>query len=315
MDILICNGECPNPNFFYLTGLRVDNSYLLIRNGRKTLYTYRLNERRAREEFGAKGAVKAVSTFDEVMKALPKRFCSDLNHMTARMYMKLKRGRGICDITEQMLEKRARKGPGEMAKIREAVHVTREILGSIDISDFRTESDLYRQLAMETAERGLEFAFEPIVAADRNSGKPHHRAGPKKIEKMVLVDFGVKCDGYCADLTRCYFKEKCNAKADYDAMGEVFGSVLDGLGDCSTGKDVARLAEREYRRRSIPLPPHSIGHGIGLEVHEYPRLKSTGAGDQIMKAAMAIEPAVYRKEYGVRYEDDVYFDGKRARLI
>ena len=128
----------------------------------------------------------------------------------------------------------------------------------------------------------------------------------------MLVDFGVKKDGYCSDFTRCYFRGKGAAKerAAYDKCRRVYGEMVKALPDCKTGKDVALLGERLMKKHGLPRLPHSIGHGVGMEVHEYPHL-GVKSRDTLEGAALAIEPAAYFSRFGVRYEGMVArFGGK-----
>ena len=81
-----------------------------------------------------------------------------------------------------------------------------------------------------------------------------------------------------------------------------------------TGKDLAVLSKKLYKKHKLPSLVHSIGHGIGLQVHECPRL-GMKSKDRLKGTVMALEPAVYYEEFGIRYEENVYFDGKRARVL
>ena len=82
-----------------------------------------------------------------------------------------------------------------------------------------------------------------------------------------------------------------------------------------TGGELAKFARILYKKEGLTHPPHSIGHGIGLEVHEKPSL-SISSKDKLEGATFAIEPSVYfTGKYGLRYENVVHFDGKKARVL
>jgi Xaa-Pro dipeptidase len=77
------------------------------------------------------------------------------------------------------------------------------------------------------------------------------------------------------------------------------------LEDCKAGKDVALLSERLLQSYGFPPLVHSIGHGVGMEVHEYPSLGKQSKDELAAGTVLAIEPAAYFKRYGVRFEDMV----------
>ena len=151
-------------------------------------------------------------------------------------------------------------------------------------------------------DEGAEISFEPIVATGANSARPHHIPEKRKLGNFVLVDFGVRLDGYCSDFTRCYFRGECRKEREaYEKCRQVLEGMRKGLSGCRTGADVTRLAEKLMKENGLPKLAHAIGHGIGLEVHEYPRLNANSK-DAVEGAALAIEPAAYFAAFGVRYE-------------
>jgi Xaa-Pro aminopeptidase len=127
----------------------------------------------------------------------------------------------------------------------------------------------------------------------------------------VLVDFGVKKGGYCCDFTRCYFRKNGMAEEKaYEKCKAVYKEIIASLPGCRTGRDVALLSEKLIEKHGLPPLIHSIGHGIGLEVHEAPRLWKK-SGDSLEGAALAIEPGAYFARFGVRYEGMVaHVNGK-----
>ena len=86
----------------------------------------------------------------------------------------------------------------EVAKTKKAVHATKEILNSIDFSKHKIELDIKKFLLKETLEQGFEQAFNPIVATDKNSSFPHYTPANVKLGSIILIDYGVKYEKYCA---------------------------------------------------------------------------------------------------------------------
>ena len=121
-------------------------------------------------------------------------------------------------------------------------------------------------------------------------------------------------DRYNSDITRCFLLSREQGKT-YNKLKRISASIIDQLPNLETGGELAKLTRALYKKEGLVHPPHSIGHGIGLEVHEKPSffLKSK---DSLVGATFAIEPSVYFKgEYGLRHENVVYFDGKKATVL
>ncbi len=315
-SILLYRGESFNANFYYYSKVDVDYAFLLSDKDRQTLFVPRLNEALAREQFD--GKVIVYEKWDEALKKelKGKRIFIDGAAISMRLFEKLSKFCKPTDASEKIAASRAVKNNEEVAKIARAAKITKEIFDSIDFSKMRTELDVKRFLLRETLEQNVEPAFEPIVATDRNASFPHYRAGNVKLGNMVLIDYAVKYEYYCADLTRCFFlnnsQENKKYEAQYESLKEITNKIVANLKRFKTGKEVALYSEKLMKEYKLPAMIHSVGHGIGLEVHEAPRLGKKSK-DKIANTTLAIEPAVYFKDYGLRYEETV--DAKNARVL
>ena len=318
--ILLYRGEQFNANFYYFSKCDIDHAFLLIEETSKTLLVPKLNEALAQEQFDGK-----VIVYENALETIKKRLMSsgptiyiDGSATSMRLFEKLREFCRPKDISEELNAIRAVKNDEEIAKIEKAAKITKEIFDSIDFAKMRTENDVKKFLLIETLERGVEPAFEPIVATDRNSSFPHYRSGDVKLGDSLLIDYAVKYAHYCADLTRCFFLnnsiENKKREENYNSLIEIAKKIVTNLKNFKTGKDVALYSEKLIKEYKLPKLIHAIGHGIGLEVHESPKLGKKSK-DKIAKRALAIEPAVYFKDCGLRYEDDIYFDGKIARIL
>jgi len=313
--LLLYRGDAFDANFFYHSGVDIDHCFLLCDGKKKTLLVNRMNASIAKETFGGK-----VVVFDDATKALStrlrkKRVFIDGASVSARMADHLKRFCKLKDHTEELLRMRAVKRDDEAGDIRKAVKHTKDILDSLDFKKAKTEADVRKQLLKETFDRGLELAFDPIVATDRNTSFPHYLDGNKKLGSLVLVDFGVRYSHYCSDLTRCFILDNDRKKKEeYQKLQDICYFLADALPGLDKGKDVAKLAEELIEKAGFPKLIHAIGHGVGLDVHEYPRLGVKSA-DPLKGACLAIEPAFYLSKYGMRFEETIWFDGKRARVL
>ncbi|MEW6749238.1 MAG: M24 family metallopeptidase [Candidatus Micrarchaeota archaeon] len=313
--LLLYRGEEFDANFFYHSGADIDHGFFLEDDGKRTLFVSRMNEALARASFKGK-----VVAFDDAVKTLSPHIAKkevgfDGASMSARMAGKLGRLCRLEDRSEELLRSRAEKRPGEVSAIRKAVSLTKDIFDSLDLSAAKTEDDIKAQLMRLTFERGAEPAFDPIVATGKNTAYPHYRSGRKRLGGLVLVDYGVRHNHYCSDLTRCFILDgDQKKKRQYEELQNVCFSLVDSLPNCPSGAELSKLSAKLMKWAGFPKLIHAIGHGIGLDVHESPSL-GMKSKDSLAGCTMAIEPAFYLKSYGMRYEETVYFDGKKARIL
>lgn len=178
-----------------------------------------------------------------------------------------------------------------------------------------TEQEIAKRFEIFCLEKGADkLSFEPIIAFGPNSAMPHYRPQNVclKAGDLVLIDIGVVLNNYHSDMTRVVFFKRQDPflKKVYDV---VVAAQKAALAQCRAG---AVVSELDLAARSVMKGAklerhflHSLGHGIGLETHEYPRVKSQGPGsDVILQEGMVItvEPGLYfEKKGGIRYEDTV----------
>ncbi len=312
--LLLYRDEHFNANFYHYSNVDIDHSFLFVDGSTQVLLVPRMNLKIAKEQFSG-SVVPYQDPIAELRKlAKGRQVGVDGSSMYFRLTEHLKKFCTPVDVSEELCRRRMAKTMEEVDKVKKAVHSAREILQSLDIKKGMTESQVREQLMAGTLERDLDVSFKAIVAADRNSSFPHYRTGNAKINSMVLVDFGVRAEYYSSDLTRCFFMGEEKKKAVYLKLQEVFNEIIDAMPELDTGSELTAFSRKLFKRHNLPELPHAIGHGIGLEVHEYPRL-SMKSKDKLAGATMAIEPSAYFEDFGVRFEEDIYFDGKKARLL
>lgn len=158
---------------------------------------------------------------------------------------------------------------------------------------------------------GEGMAFETIVAFGKNSAVPHHVTGdtPLKEDQAVLIDFGAKYQGFCADMTRTFFFGKPSEKflTAYKSVLNANQKAEKEIKCGTTASEAHSIAVHELDRYSLSKYfKHSLGHGIGHDIHESPSLSTKS--DAVLKENMVftIEPGVYfENEFGIRIEDTV----------
>lgn len=199
----------------------------------------------------------------------------------------------------------------EVAALRRAAALTDEALEhALPLLEPGTrEIDVALELERFVRRRGAEVGFEIIVASGPRSSMPHGTASPREIGEgeLVTIDFGARVDGYTADLTRTYAVGSVapGHREIYDAVLEAQRAALAALGPGRRGRDIDAAAREVLAGRGLAeLFSHSLGHGVGLEIHEGPRLAASS--DDVLEPGMVVtvEPGAYRPgEAGVRIED------------
>jgi Xaa-Pro aminopeptidase len=219
---------------------------------------------------------------------------------------------------------RERKSPEEVALIRAAAGVAERALERTlaQVKPGLTEFAVAGALEHALREEGSEgFPFETIVASGPRSALPHARAGDRALERgdFLLIDFGAVVGGYCSDITRTVVLGRADARQRevHDVVREANAAACLGVRAGMRGRDADAVA-RDYidGRGFSEAFGHSLGHGVGLEVHEAPRL-ARGAETALPEGAVVtIEPGVYLPGWGgVRIEDDVHLAAGGAELL
>ncbi|MDJ0651731.1 MAG: Xaa-Pro peptidase family protein [Simkaniaceae bacterium] len=172
-----------------------------------------------------------------------------------------------------------------------------------------SEIELAREFEFYVKKKGAEaLSFPPIMAFGENSALPHHHSGSRKLKKneMVLIDVGVVLNGYASDMTRVIFFGTVSKKIE-ELFHVVKKAHRAALEQCRPGISIASLDKiaRSAMGSKEKYFVHALGHGIGLDVHEYPRISSDLLHRKLEQGmVITIEPGLYLPEVGgIRYED------------
>ena len=246
-------------------------------------------------------------------------FCENVgfeeDHVTYSKYKEYMHKYKINNLqeTEKIIEKqRMIKDEEEIEKIQKACEITDNCFEHLKefIKVGKTEEEIAIEIEKYFRLNGAEgISFEPIVASGANSSKPHAVPTDKKIDlgDVVTLDFGCKYKGYCSDMTRTIFVGYIP-----EAVKEIYDLVLKNqiqtekeLKEGANVKLLSKMVENDFKLNGYDLI-HSLGHGVGLDVHEYPYLNSRN--DFLLKDKMVVtnEPGIYIPgKFGVRIEDTV----------
>ena len=213
------------------------------------------------------------------------------------------------------------KDEGEIAAIADAARLCDEVFASVEEDGLAGRTEHQVKLAAEARMRelGAEPSFTSIVAAGPNGARPHAVAGDRTIERdeYVVVDMGALLDGYCSDGTRTLVdgEVRPEQREVYELVLAAQLAALEAVRAGAGGREVdavARdlIAEAGHGERF----GHGLGHGVGIEIHESPRVSKSSEDELMAGDVVTIEPGIYVPgEFGVRIEDLVVVteDGHR----
>ena len=309
----------------FITGFAAEDGYVIIDKNGTTLYTDKRYIELAKKLFAGtdvtvvlfqeKDGRKTLSNYESVGISF-----RETSHSA---YLALeKAGVNLVDIDDTLQTAMTVKNEFELEQIKKACEIAEQSFLQIlpQIKEGMTETDVASLLEYTMRKNGAQgVSFDTIVAFGAHAAVPHHETGMTKLKfgDEILVDFGCKVNGYCSDITRTVLfgddgKHEEFKKA-YDAVLTAHTLVKEQLQSGMTGKDADAIA-REYLTKQGygQLFTHSLGHGIGLNVHEHPSLSPKSQTVLVDGMVFSDEPGVYVEgQYGIRIEDTVTLkDGK-----
>lgn len=271
---------------------------------------------------------------DIIQKEKLKKLGFEKHSLLFSEYERLKKDLRVSLIpTEHVIEElRMIKTASEIAAIEKACKLGDKTFDYIltKIKPGITEKELAFEIEYFIKKTGADISFPPIVAFDKNSSVPHHVTNDQRLiaNSWVLLDFGTRINNYCSDMTRTVFFGKANSKqrhmyetvlASQQKAIEYLASSFQHLSSKRKqvrAIEVDKVARSYIMKQGYPTIPHSLGHGIGIEVHEPPRISLKS--DDILKPGMvfSVEPGIYLEGIGgVRIEDLVVLEKTGPRLL
>lgn len=316
------------PDVRWLTGFTGSNGAVAVLGGRAALFTDGRYTTQAKAEAPdlkvyVKDKVPAVTLALEWLVARGATKCAfDARQTTVAgleaMRKALPKGtkkRGFFVPAESFVARlREVKTEDEVRRMRRAAALGCRLFEGVlpHIVPGNTEIDVALELEYAARQAGAEaMSFETIVASGKRSALPHGRATAQKLPRrgFVTLDFGVVLDGYCSDMTRTVHLGEASSRA-WDVYHSVLEAQQAAVAAVGPGVTCAKVDEAARsvldRAKLAKWFTHSTGHGVGLEIHEGPRIAASV--EQVLEPGMVItvEPGVYLPdEFGVRIEDMV----------
>ncbi|HEY5218929.1 MAG TPA: Xaa-Pro peptidase family protein [Gemmatimonadaceae bacterium] len=331
LDGLLVSGLA---NIQYLTGFAGSSALVLAMPRETVLITDFRYQTQVAEEVGdlARIVIEPLSLWTGLWQQLVgmpgvKVVGFEAAHMMHRDFQRLLDAGGrwqwrpATDMVERLRE---RKDEDELDRIQRAADAAVSALTRTlpQVHAGMTELEVAGVLEHALRDEGSEgFPFASIVAAGARAALPHARPTSHRVAAgdFLLIDFGAVVDGYCSDVTRTVVVGRATAEQRevYDVVREANQAASTAVRAGMTGRDADRVARSYIERHGMgDLFGHSLGHGIGLEVHEAPRLARMNEEALPVGAVVTVEPGVYRPGWGgVRIEDDVWLGADGPRIL
>jgi Xaa-Pro aminopeptidase len=319
-------------NVRYLSGFTGSNGALLISAGGCELFTDPRYELQASQEADCRVRAARGPLLAHLMAVVQRKKFRRLGFEKFRISWdacnflaeSLSLGAALEPVAGLIEELRMVKSASEIALIRQSMAIC-DAAFEATLTGLRagvSERDVAAELDYQIRRRGADgAAFETIVAAGARSALPHAHPtdNPLRNKQLVLIDVGASQAGYCSDMTRTMILGRAGTKARrlYQAVAEAQASALAAVRPGVTAASVDRAARRVLARHGLEREfAHATGHGLGLEIHEPPRL---GKRERIVLQpgmVITVEPGAYLTGFGgVRIEDTVLVTAGGAEVL
>jgi len=321
-----------SPNLRYLTGFTGSNGCLLVTPSKSILFTDPRYQIQVAQEVStqvkictgplAAGALSAIARLGlKLVGYEPARMTCDLfDSLKARLPMKA----SLVPVRGWIEELRMAKTPLEIARIRRSVETNSRAFeqAAARVRPGMKERDLAAELEYRMRKLGAEKpSFETIVAGGARSALPHAQPTAARLRAgdLVMVDMGAFQDGYASDMTRMLFlgRPTARVKRTYRAVLEAQLAAIDRVRAGVPAVQVDRAARRVLKGYGLDRAfVHSTGHGLGLEIHEPPRIGKRDTSVLREGMAITIEPGVYLEGLGgIRIEDTVVVTARGCDVL
>lgn len=313
-----------NPNFYYLTHYNGIGALITSKKQPPFLIVPKMEYQRAKKSIIKRIYKLEKKKFFETIKETAKKrklktkiIGIDKNNFTLSLYKNFKKqfkGK-IKDISLDCQKLREVKTEKEVEYLKKSCSYASNILKKTikNFKNFKTESEVAAYLEYEAKKLGLQLSFPPVVASGTNASMPHHEPKNIKLKKgFCVIDFGIKHNGYCSDITRTIYLGKPNEKEKeiYNFLLKTQKNIIENIKINNNCGEIYNNCVKSLKQYSKYFT-HGLGHGVGTNIHELPNL-SLNSKDRIQKnMVFTIEPGIYIKnKLGIRIEDTILMKTK-----
>ena len=312
----------PDPNIIYFTQMKPSFALLLITASSADLYLSKLDLPPKvkgisviflQKDWEKKAADPKIKTIGVNKGSISLSYVEKLH----KMYPHAK----LVDISSTLNNLRAQKTSEEIQKITKACTITSQafnaLVNNFSLKSFKTERDIAFFLEKFIREHDAELAFPTIVGSGKNSAVPHHVTSSEKLKPGFLqLDFGAAYKNYCSDMSRALYigKPTTSEKDHYQLLQAAQIAPIQKVAINKPYIELDKISRKRLGKYSANFI-HSLGHGVGVEIHEAPAFSLEAK--QVIKEnhIFTIEPGIYFPgKYGIRIEDTLSFAGK-AKIL
>ncbi|MBI5073017.1 aminopeptidase P family protein [Candidatus Woesearchaeota archaeon] len=313
---LLINTTIKDPNVFYWTGLELEYSFLMIPKDKEPIFLVSaLEYQRAKKYSQIQNVKEYKKPLEEIAKMLGKNKTVAINNsrITLALFKGLKKhfkNAKYKDAESLMRKIRITKTKEEISALQEAAKIADQIFKDLcqelktNRAAYKTEKDIAEFIEQRVRNYNTIPSFETIVASGKNAAMPHYMPQQIPLQRgFCVLDFGVKYKNYISDISRTIFfgiptrEEKTAYKKVYDANARGIAATKIG----KKASDIDKISRKEFNY------PHSLGHGIGVEVHEAPNISPKSKDKIEENMCFTIEPGMYiPNKLGIRIEDDLW---------
>lgn len=288
-------------NISYVTGFNPSSFSVLILRDEPILFTSKLDIDDASEV--SRVQVESFESLKDIKEKLTGNVGIE-GSMTVKTYKKLSNDFKT-EITDVIEKSRIIKSEDEVKNIESALKIAESSMMELEFSG--TENDIAAQLEYNMRIKGsTKPSFDTIVASGQRSSIPHATVTSKPVESPIVIDWGAVYNNYCSDTTRTVIETEEQEEIFnivVEAHDEAVKAIKPGVLTADVDK-AARDVITEYGYGDNYI--HSTGHGVGIEIHEWPNLSIKSDETLQKNMVVTVEPGIYIEgKFGVRFEDMV----------
>jgi len=314
-----------DPNFTYFTQLKnLFFALLFIPQKGKPFFFHTSLDQEKTPKTTKNILIKKSSTTQPLQKTLrkylkPKILAYNSQNLTLYSYKKFKKiflKTRFKDFSKSLQQLRTEKTEKEIYYLKKAAQLTtsafQQIIKRLKQNKLKTENNIKFFLQKFALDHNTELSFPPIVASGTNIKNPHHQTSNKKLTKgFLLIDFGISYKNYCSDMTRMLYLGKPSQKEleTYNFLLDIQKQTIKNLKPNQKTKEIDQQVRKQLKNYSSYFT-HSLGHGLGIEIHECPSFKPESKDIIKPDQIFTIEPGLYFKNFGLRIEDTILLKDK-----